>query len=121
MRFFALAALISFAAAAPSALDKAAIEARALLSEAIDWPSSSHANGNQAYQYQITSLGGDSYKVAFFNSEAPNADVTFKYTAQAIGTGADGKVISTTLSQGHSTSYTVEKSGTQIEFTIDYA
>lgn len=148
MRFFALVVFGSIAAAVPAALVPAAglaerhndlgavggrspaslgaehgatIETRALVSTAIDWPSSSYANGNIAYQYQVTSLGSGSYQVAFYNTNPANADVSYVYTAAAIGTGNDGTEVSTTLSSGTSTAYTIQQSGTQLEITIDYA
>lgn len=118
MRFFALASLISLASAAP-ALN---LQARAqVLSETIDWPSSSHAGGNSEYQYQITLASGDEYSIAFYNSAAANSGSVYTYKAAAVGDGSDGTSVSKTLAAGASASFTVEKSGTQIQFTIDSA
>lgn len=118
MKFYALAALISMAAAVPH---KAAIEARAIVSDTIAWPSESRANGNINTQYQITPLGSDSYKVEFFNSSPLNSDYNFVYTMAAVGTGNDGTKITKTLTPQTASSTTVQKSGTQVQFTIDWA
>ncbi|KAJ4410312.1 hypothetical protein N0V82_009259 [Gnomoniopsis sp. IMI 355080] len=116
MRFFALASLISLATAAPAAT----LQTRAqVLSDTIDWPSSSHANGNLEYQYEITFTTGNEYRVAFYNSAAPNSGSVYTYKAAAVGEGSDGTSVSKTLTAGTSASYSVEKSGTQIQFTID--
>lgn len=116
MRFFALATLLSVVSAAPAAL-----EARALLSDTFPWPSSAQANGNIAYQYKITPGSGGQYTVAFFNSAAANAGVSYVYTVAAVGAGSDGTSISKTLSAGKSTSFTIQESGTEVQFTIDNA
>lgn len=116
MRFTALATLLSIA----SAVSAAPIEARAqVLSETIAWPSSEHAAGTISYQYQITPASGSSYTIGFYNSAAPNSGANYKYTAAAVGSGSDGTSVSKTLSPGTSATYTVQKSGTQIKFTID--
>lgn len=116
MRFFTAAtALFSLAAAAPSVQ----IEARdTVLAETFAWPSSSKAGGNAAYQYQITPGSGSDYTVAFYNSAASNSGSVYTYTVAAAGTGADGTSKSETLAAGKSTSFTVQKSGTEVSVTI---
>lgn len=117
MQFFALASLFALASAAPAAT---VLQARAqVLSDTIDWPSSAHSNGNAEYQYRITPGSGTEYTVAFFNSAAANSGSVYTYTAAAVGDGADGTSVSKTLSAGASTSFTIEKSGTQVQITID--
>ncbi|KAJ4395994.1 hypothetical protein N0V93_000210 [Gnomoniopsis smithogilvyi] len=119
MRFFALASLISLVSAAPAA---SSLETRAqVLSETIDWPSSAHSSGNIEYQYRITPASGDEYTVEFFNSAAANSGSVYAYKAAAVGTGSDGSSVSKTLSAQTSASFTLQKSGTQVQITIDTA
>lgn len=116
MRFFTLAALFSLAAAAPSA----PVEARAaVLAETFAWPTSTKAGGNIAYQYQITSGSGSDYTVGFYNSAPSNSGSVYTYTVAAVGTGSDGSSTSKTLNAGQSTSFTIQKSGTEVNVVID--
>lgn len=118
MQFFALASLLSLASAAPAA--SALLETRAqVLSDTIDWPTSSHANGNIAYQYKIIPGSGTEYTIDFFNSAAANSGSVYTYKAAGVGDGADGTSVSKTLSAGTSASLTIQKSGTQVQITID--
>lgn len=116
MRFFALAALLSVASAAPAALGR-----RALVSDTFPWPTSVKANGNIEYQYEITPGSNGQYTVAFFNSAPSNSGDTFVYTVAAVGDGNDGTSVTKTFSAGQSTSFTIQESGTEVQFTIDYA
>lgn len=118
MRFSALAVLISVAAAAPHS---AILKARALISDTFAWPSSTQANGNISYQYQITPLGNGLYSVNFYNTEPLNAGGSLVFTAAAVGTGNDGTVITRTLAQGTATTVTIQESGTEVQITIDNA
>lgn len=118
MQFFALASLLSLASAAPAA--STLLQTRAqVLSDTIDWPSSSHSNGNAEYQYQITPGSGTEYTINFYNSAAANSGSVYTYKAAGVGDGADGTSVSKTLSAGTSASLTIEKSGTQVQITID--
>lgn len=126
MRFFALAALFSLATAAPSApveaRDAVLVEARdAVLAETFAWPSSSKAGGNIEYQYQVTPGSGSDYTIAFYNSAASNSGSVYTYTYAAVGTGADTTSTSKTLAAGKSTSFTVQKSGTEVNIVIKRA
>lgn len=118
MRFSALAALISVASAVPTA----SLEARTqVLSDTIDWPTALYTKGNIAYQWQITPGSGDEYTIQFFNTAPLNSGAVYTYKAGAVGTGSDGTSVSKTLSPYSSASFTVQKSGIQIQCTIDTA
>lgn len=121
MRFFALATLLSLASAAPAALEARALEARALVSDRFPWPTSVKANGNIQYQYEITPGSNGQYTIGFFNSAPSNSGAVYVYTVAAVGEGNDGTNITKTFAAGQSTSFTIQQSGTEVDFKIDYA
>ncbi|KAF5008707.1 hypothetical protein FDECE_5034 [Fusarium decemcellulare] len=92
------------------------IEAREVKS--FPWPEDSFAVGNIAYQVRVTNLGGNKYKIEFFNSSPLNG-WTYRYTVSAVGSGGAGVIAEKILApQVPGESVEVAKTGDTVQVEV---
>ncbi|RSL37917.1 hypothetical protein CEP53_015364 [Fusarium sp. AF-6] len=84
-------------------------------SETFAWPTDKVGRGSAYYQFTVTSLGSDKYKVQFWNSQ-PIGGYTLKFTITAPGLS-----VSKTLTRGTNTSFEVTKSGDGFQVKVEQA
>ncbi|RSL66143.1 hypothetical protein CEP54_003903 [Fusarium duplospermum] len=82
-------------------------------SETFGWPADSVGRGTVDYQFVVTNLGNDKYRVQFYHSGPANGrDVRYTYTAP-------GTSIVKTLKPRSSTSFEVTKSGDGFQVKVE--